>query len=59
MTLSYHKFTVAGLDEHNDWDAPVNIYCTICGKGEIFKDATLDDLTEWGSQHECATWAVT
>lgn len=59
MTLSYNKFSIAGLDEHNDWDAPVNIYCTVCGSTEIISEAGLDILVDWADQHECASLAVT
>ena len=60
---SLNKFTVTGLDEHNDWDAPIAVRCTICGKQEerLHPDDVpfLSELIEWAEKHQCATWAVT
>jgi hypothetical protein len=68
--MKFSRFAVAGLDEHNDWDNPVAIRCTVCGQWQAAggpgvpglhpDDAILlSDLTEWAEQHQCAPLAVT
>ena len=63
MAFTLTRFEVAGLDEHNDWDNPVAVRCTLCGRWSDLRlhhdDATLlSDLVAWATRHQCAPLRV-